>query len=164
MHARNGALITDPSFRAQGLDQIWAVGDCAQIPDVDSDGAAFPPTAQHAIREGTVLADNIVAVMAGRAPTEFRFRTIGILVALGHRSAAAEIRGHQFSGLAAWLMWRGIYLAKLPGIEKRLRVLLDWTLDLVFPRDIVVTAPVPVPERVSDPAAQPSAVSHEQPS
>ena len=62
-----------------------------------------------------------------------------MLVALGHRTAAAEIRGRRFSGLVAWLMWRGIYLAKLPGLEKRVRVLLDWILDLVFPRDIVVT-------------------------
>lgn len=140
-HARNGALVTDPSFRVVGLDRVWAVGDCAQIPDVDSDGAPFPPTAQHAIRQGRVAADNIAAVLRGSPPAEFRFRTIGILVALGHRTAAAEIRGHRFSGFAAWLMWRGIYLAKLPGIEKRVRVLLDWLLDLVFPRDIVVTEP-----------------------
>jgi len=64
-----------------------------------------------------------------------------VLVALGHRTAAAEIRGRRFSGLAAWLLWRGIYLAKLPGGEKRLRVLLDWVLELVFPRDIAVAAP-----------------------
>jgi NADH:ubiquinone reductase (H+-translocating) len=64
-----------------------------------------------------------------------------VLVALGHRTAAAEIRGHRFSGLAAWVLWRGIYLAKLPGVEKRVRVFLDWMLDLVFPRDIVVAAP-----------------------
>jgi NADH:ubiquinone reductase (H+-translocating) len=138
-HAGNGALVTDPSFRAVGLDRVWAVGDCAQIPDRDSGGAPFPPTAQHALRQGKVVADNIAAVMAGRAPSEFRFTTIGVLVALGHRTAAAEIRGHRFSGLFAWLLWRGIYLAKLPSIEKRVRVLLDWLLDLVFPRDIVLT-------------------------
>jgi NADH dehydrogenase len=101
----------------------------------------FPPTAQHAQRQGRVVADNIADVIAGRQPTAFRFRTIGVLVALGHRTAAAEIRGHRFSGLAAWLLWRGVYLSKLPGIEKRVRVLFDWVLDLVFPRDIVVAAP-----------------------
>ena len=140
-HARNGALVTDPSFRAVGLDGVWALGDCAQIPDVDHDGANFPPTAQHAIRQGKVVADNIAAVIGGGNPTEFRFAAIGVLVALGHRTAAAEIRGHRFSGLAAWALWRGIYLAKLPGGEKRVRVFLDWLLDLVFPRDIVVAAP-----------------------
>lgn len=139
VHARNGALVTDPTFCVTGLDRVWAVGDCAQIPDLDRDGAPFPPTAQHALRQGKLVADNIAAVLAGRAPTEFRFRPLGLLVALGHRTAAAEIRGHRFSGLAAWLLWRGIYLAKLPGIEKRVRVLLDWVLDLTFPRDIVLT-------------------------
>ena len=152
-HARTGALVTDPTLRVNGLDRVWAVGDCAQIPDVDGDGAPFPPTAQHAVRQGTVVADNIAAIVAGRAPVPFRFRTIGVLVALGHRTAAAEIRGHRFSGLAAWLLWRGIYLAKLPGAEKRVRVLLDWLLDLVFPRDIVVTAHA---NRAGSPAPEPS--------
>ena len=138
-HARDGALVTDAMCRVAGLDRVWAVGDCARIPDLDGDGAPFPPTAQHALRQGRAVADNIAATIAGRSPSAFRFRTIGVLVALGHRTAAAEIRGLRFSGLAAWLMWRGIYLAKLPGIEKRVRVLLDWLLDLVFPRDIVVT-------------------------
>lgn len=138
-HTPTGALATDATLRVRGLDRVWAIGDCASIPDVDQDGAAFPPTAQHALRQGKAVADNIAAAIAGRAPLPFRFQTIGVLVALGHRTAAAEIRGYRFSGLAAWLMWRGIYLAKLPGIEKRVRVLLDWLLDLVFPRDIVVT-------------------------
>ncbi|MCW2917486.1 MAG: Pyridine nucleotide-disulfide oxidoreductase, FAD/NAD(P)-binding domain protein [Actinomycetia bacterium] len=140
---RGGSLVVDAAFRAVGIDRVWAIGDCAQIPDLDDDGAPFPPTAQHALREGKVAADNIAAVLKGRKPKAFRFRTIGIFVALGHRTAAGEIRGRRFSGLAAWLMWRGIYLAKLPGIEKRVRVLFDWTLDLAFPRDIVVTAPPP---------------------
>ena len=131
--------VTDPQFRVLGADRVWAVGDCAQVPDVDRGGAPFPPTAQHAQRQGRHVADNIVAVLAGRAPAPFRFRTVGVLVALGHRSAAAEIRGRRFSGLLAWLLWRGIYLAKLPGIDKRARVAVDWVLDLVFPRDVVLT-------------------------
>ena len=146
-HARSGALVTDTAFRAVGLDRVWAIGDCAQIPDLDENGAPFPPTAQHALRQGKVVAGNIAAVLAGRAPADFRFRTIGVLVALGHRTAAAEIRGHHFSGVAAWLLWRGIYLAKLPGTEKKLRVLSDWLLDLVFPRDIVVTTATREPVR-----------------
>lgn len=135
---RGGALVVDAAFRVQGADRLWAVGDCAHIPDVDHDGTSHPPTAQHALREGKVLADNIVSVLRGKSPKAFRFRTIGIFVALGHRTAAGEIRGRRFSGLAAWLLWRGIYLAKLPGMEKRVRVLFDWTLDLAFPRDIAV--------------------------
>lgn len=147
-HARNGALVTDPTMRVIGLDGIWAVGDCARIPDVDTEGAPYPPTAQHALRQGKVVADNIAATLAGRTPVPFRFKTIGVLVALGHRTAAAEIKGHRFSGLLAWLLWRGIYLVKLPGAEKRVRVLLDWLLDLAFPRDIVIGRTSAPTERV----------------
>jgi NADH dehydrogenase len=131
------ALETDSRLRVVGLDNVWAVGDCARVPDPD--GGHYPPTAQHALRQGKVVAENITAVLRGREPVAFHFRTIGLLVALGHRTAVADVRGHRFSGLAAWLLWRGVYLAKLPGMDKRLRVLFDWTLDLLFPRDIVVT-------------------------
>ncbi len=135
---RGGSVVVDRMLRTFELDNVWAIGDCAQIPAAD--GTPYPPTAQHAMREGKAVADNIAAVLKGRRPKPFRFTTIGIFVALGHRTAAGEIRGHPFSGLSAWLLWRGIYLAKLPGLERRVRVLLDWTLDLVFPRDIVVTS------------------------
>ncbi|MEV4314761.1 NAD(P)/FAD-dependent oxidoreductase [Actinocrispum sp. NPDC049592] len=131
------AIETDARLKAVGLDNVWAVGDCARIPAPD--GTHYPPTAQHALRQGTVVADNIAAVLKGHQPRDFRFRTLGLLVALGHRTAAADVRGRQFSGFAAWLLWRGVYLAKLPGMDKRIRVLFDWVLDLVFPRDIVVT-------------------------
>lgn len=137
---RSGALVVDSCLRVMTHDRIWALGDCAQIPDPATEGTFYPPTAQHALREGKAAADNIAAVIVGREPEPFRFRTIGILVALGHRTAVAEIRGRHFSGLAAWLMWRSIYLGKLPGLEKKLRVALDWTIELAFPRDSVVTA------------------------
>jgi NADH dehydrogenase len=136
---RTGAVLTDSTLRVQGLPNVWAVGDCAQIPNPDDEGRPYPPTAQHALRQGKVAAENIAAVMHGRSPRPFRFRLLGLLVGLGHRTAAAEIQGRRFSGLLAWFMWRGIYLSKLPGLEKKLRVLLDWTIDLFFPRDIVLT-------------------------
>jgi len=138
-HNKAGALLARDTLQIVGDDTVWAVGDCAQIPDPDNEGSFYPPTAQHALREGKAVADNISAVQAGGSPKPFRFKTIGILVALGHRTAVAEIRGRRFSGLLAWLMWRAIYLAKLPGIEKKARVFFDWTLDLFFPRDIVLT-------------------------
>lgn len=132
------ALVTDETLRVEGFDDIWAVGDCARIPDPDRQGQPFPPTAQHALRQGRRAAENIVAAMDARPLRPFRFRTLGMLVVLGHNTAAAEIRGFRFSGLLAWFLWRGIYLGKLPGFEKKLRVLIDWLLDLAFPRDIVV--------------------------
>ncbi|MGH9157345.1 MAG: NAD(P)/FAD-dependent oxidoreductase [Acidimicrobiales bacterium] len=156
---RGGSLLVEATLEVRGLERVWAVGDCAQIPDPERDGAPYPPTAQHALREGRAVADNVAAVLRGGAPAPFRFRSIGTLVALGHRTAVAEVRGRRFSGLAAWLLWRGVYLAKLPGLEKKLRVLIDWSIDLAFPRDIVVTAgpPTPKPQRsvVGPPGVKP---------
>ncbi len=137
---RAGAVIVDSALQVKGLTNVWAVGDCAQIPDPDHEGQSYPPTAQHALREGKAVAENIAAVLQGKPLKQFRFRALGVLVGLGHRTAAAEIRGWRFSGLLAWFMWRSTYLSKLPGIEKKVRVALDWTVDLFFPRDIVLTS------------------------
>jgi NADH dehydrogenase len=154
--SRAGAILADATLRVPGGDGVWAIGDCAQIPDPDHPGTAYPPTAQHALRQGKAVADNIAAVLAGHEPKPFRFRTIGLLVGLGRRTAAAEIKGRCFSGLGAWLLWRGIYWTKLPGVEKKLRVLFDWTIDLAFPRDIVQTEPPPprAPEPRTDEGAR----------
>jgi NADH:ubiquinone reductase (H+-translocating) len=134
----------DRTLRVRGREDIWAVGDCARVPDLILSralgrGASCPPTAQHAVRQGRAVADNVVAALTGGAPEPFRFQSLGFLVPLGRQSAAAELRGMRFSGLPAWLLWRGIYLWKLPGPQKRLRVLLDWTVELLFPRDIALT-------------------------
>jgi len=136
--ARGGALAVDAAMRVVGVPGVWAAGDCAAVPDAS--GEPYPPTAQHAVREGAALGDNVAAALAGREPAPFRFATLGMLAALGHRTGVAEIRGWRFSGALAWALWRGIYFAKLPGLEKRVRVALDWALDLVFPRDIVLSA------------------------
>ena len=149
-----GAVIAESTLQAKGFLNVWAVGDCAQIPDLIT-GKPCPPTAQHAVRQGKVVGDNIAASLLRKPVKDFRFRTVGLLVALGHRTAAAELRGWRFSGLLAWFMWRAIYWSKLPGLEKKMRVALDWTIDLLFPRDIVLTgrdgaptpsAPVPAPQ------------------
>jgi NADH dehydrogenase len=150
---RRGAIVTDETMRVVGVDDVWAVGDCAQIPDPHHEGEFYPPTAQHALRQGKVVAENVVAALKGRAPKPFRFRTLGLLVALGHRTGAAEIQGRRFSGLLAWLLWRSIYLSKLPGLEKKVRVMLDWTIDLFFPRDIVLTVDTSVLARSGQEAA-----------
>ena len=139
-HNRGGQVIVDSALRVVGLDSVWAVGDCAQIPDPSAAGRFYPPTAQHALREGKVAAENVVAALRGQPPEEFRFQTMGTLVALGRRTAVAEIRGLRFSGQLAWLIWRAVYLSKLPGMERKVRVALDWLLDSVFPRDIALTA------------------------
>ena len=142
---RAGAVIAESTLQVKGHQNIWVVGDCAEIPDPDHEGTTYPPTAQHAIREGRAAAGNIAAALKGRPLKPFRFRALGMLVPLGHRTGVAEIRGLRFSGLLAWLMWRGVYLALLPGLEKKVRVLFDWMIDLFFPRDTVLTANTEAP-------------------
>ena len=115
---------------------VWALGDCASIP-APGEGQTYPPTAQHAIREAAVVARNLLAGRRGGAKKPFRFRGLGQLAAIGRRSGVARIAGVQFSGFVAWWLWRTIYLTKLPRLEKKLRVVLDWTLDVMFSKDLV---------------------------
>ena len=115
---------------------VWALGDCANVPDLTT-GQYCPPTAQHALREGKVVAQNIAAEIRGGKKRAFKFATIGQLAAIGRRTGVARILGVNFSGFIAWFLWRTIYLSKLPRFEKKLRVALDWTLDLLFTKDLV---------------------------
>jgi NADH dehydrogenase len=130
-----GKICANEFMEVPGYDGVWAVGDCASIKD--KDGKPFPPTAQHAIRQGKVLAHNIEAAVRGGRKKPFVFETIGQLAALGRRTGVAQILGINFSGFIAWWLWRTIYLMKLPRFEKKLRVALDWTLDLFFTKDPV---------------------------
>ena len=131
-----GRVCAEETLKVPGWPGVWALGDCALVPD-PATGGFHPPTAQHAIRQGKVLARNILRELRGQAPRPFRFRTIGQLASLGRRTGVAQIFGFQFSGFVAWWMWRTIYLMKLPRLEKRLRVAIDWTWDLVFSKDLV---------------------------
>jgi NADH dehydrogenase len=137
----NGKVETETTLQVKGRPGVWALGDCAAIPDLIT-GKSCPPTAQHALRQGRQVAENVAASLQGKPPREFRFRPIGLLAGLGRRSAVVEIRGLKFSGFLAWWMWRTVYLLKLPGFERKVRVALDWTLDLFFPRDIVYLRPL----------------------
>ena len=100
-------------------------------------GKPHPPTAQHALREGKVAAQNILATIRGEQKKPFVFSTLGLLAPIGKRSGVANILGVNFSGFIAWWLWRTIYLTKLPRFEKKVRVALDWTLDLLFSKDLV---------------------------
>jgi len=145
---KRGALLVDGTLAVPGRPGLWAIGDCAAVTDAAT-GHLCPPTAQFALREAEVLASNIQAQLDGRAPRRFHFHSLGALCVVGHQTACAELsvpftrsRCLRFSGLFAWLLWRGIYLAKLPGLERKIRVLMDWTIELFFPRDIVQTIDV----------------------
>ncbi len=135
---KRGAVLTDAMMRVKGRSDAWAVGDAASIPNAAT-GTSCPPTAQFAIRQAAQLAQNLQATVRGRALRPFRFAPLGALCVVGHHTACAEIKGLRFSGLLAWVMWRGIYLSKLPSIERKVRVVVDWTIELFFPRDIVQT-------------------------
>lgn len=142
---KRGAVKVDSALAVPGHAGVWALGDCAAMNDAKT-GNACPPTAQFAIREAATVAGNIACQLRGHPLKKFHFDSLGALCVVGHQTACAELsvpfaRGKsvRFSGLLAWLMWRGIYLSKLPGMERKIRVLMDWTIELFFPRDIVQT-------------------------
>lgn len=130
-----GRVETDGYLRVIGSNNLWAAGDCALVKNPD--GSACPPTAQHAIRQGTRLARNLVASLRGGRQQPFDFKGLGKMGSLGHRSAVAEILGVNVSGFLAWWIWRTIYLMKLPGWGRRLKVAVAWTLDLLLPPELV---------------------------
>ncbi len=131
-----------------GHPGVWALGDCAEIPC--KGGKPYTATAQNAQREGVQAARNIVAAMRGEKPRPFVYTPIGELALVGKRSGVAQVYGLRFSGILAWAMWRAVYLAKTPLLEKRLRILLDWTLDMIFGDEL---AQLPTARSVS-PAAR----------
>ncbi len=142
---KRGALVVDPTLAIPGHTGVWALGDCAAVMDAKT-GKPCPPTAQFALREAATVAKNIRASLKGRPMQGFHFDSLGALCVVGHQTACAELsipfardRAMRFSGLLAWLLWRGIYLGKLPGLERKIRVLTDWTVELFFPKDIVQT-------------------------
>ncbi len=134
---RGGVVVAD-TLAVKDHPGVWAVGDCAVVPDAKT-GKPCPPTAQFATREAHRVAHNIRAAVRHQPLKPFSFASLGTLCVVGHQTACAEIKGFHFSGLFAWFLWRGIYLAKLPGMERKLRVLVDWTMELFFPRDTVQT-------------------------
>jgi NADH dehydrogenase len=134
---QRGRVVVNDCLQVPGWPGVWALGDCALVPDPLNPGKFYPPTAQHATRQASTLAGNIVASMRGQALQSFRFKIIGLLATIGRRHGVAEIFGVQFSGIMAWWLWRAIYLSKLPGLQKKVRVALDWTLDLIFSKDLV---------------------------
>ena len=135
---RRGGLIVDETLAVPGQKGIWVVGDAASVPDVLKGGTA-PPTAQYALREARQVAKNILATIRGNSPRPFAYRNRGVFVPLGRYSAAAEAFGLRLSGFLAWWLYRTYYLFQIPRLERKLRIVTDWTLDLVFPGDIVYT-------------------------
>jgi NADH dehydrogenase len=129
-----GRIVVDAFMNVPGFENLWALGDCAAVPQPD--GITSPPTAQHAVRQAKVCAKNLLAVRSGKPKVSFQFTGLGKLASLGRRSAVAEVMGIKLRGILAWLAWKAIYLSKIPGWDRKVRVAMDWAFDLVLPRDI----------------------------
>jgi NADH dehydrogenase len=133
-----GKLLVSTGLELKDYEgKVWALGDCASIKTVA--GTKVPPTAQHAIREATTAAINIAAVVRGGKRAEFAFEGLGTLGSLGHGAAVAQIFGIKLSGFVAWIMWRCIYLMKMPGMNRKARIANDWLLHLLFPPELAQT-------------------------
>lgn len=144
----DGWILCEPDLRVRGHDDVWAIGDAAVNPDPA--GRPYPPTAQHAVREGAHLARNLRRVACGREPEPFVFEMLGSLAPLGCRTAVARILGVKLSGFPAWFAWRTVYLAKMPGLSRKVRVAADWTLDLFFGREYAQLGVHAPPRRDAD--------------
>jgi NADH:ubiquinone reductase (H+-translocating) len=130
-----GRILTEPDMRIKGHTNAWALGDCAQIINA-YDNKPSLTTGQFAERQGRQAALNLVRVFKGEPTRPFSFKALGELCSIGGYQAVAEMFGMHISGFLAWLLWRGVYLFKLPTWSRRFKVALDWTWDLLFPRDL----------------------------
>jgi NADH dehydrogenase len=129
-----GRIAVNAFLQCESVPNVWAVGDCAAVPL--GEGRTAPPTAQHAVREARDCGRNIVAALHGKPLKPFTFESLGSLASLGRRSAVADVFGIRLSGLPAWILWRAVYLSKFPGLDRKARILADWTMDMFLPRDI----------------------------
>jgi NADH dehydrogenase FAD-containing subunit len=169
-HDKNGRIVTDKYLQIKGFKDAYAIGDCAYIID-PSTGKPCPPTAQHAIREGYVAAENIISSIKKElkfAKTSdmkdnekrreviesskkgFSYKTRGIMATIGKRNGVAMIFGHSIKGIFAWGIWRFFYLTHLPTLENKIRVMVDWTTDLIFGRNLTrLKSPIETKDMIS---------------
>ncbi|HSM37995.1 MAG TPA: NAD(P)/FAD-dependent oxidoreductase [Candidatus Limnocylindrales bacterium] len=132
-----GRAVTRPTMETN-RDGVWAIGDCAVIPNVDdASGKPHAPTAQNAVREAKRLADNILARMSGGEPRPFRYEPLGQLASIGHHTGVGVVFGIKVRGILAWFMWRGYYWSRTPGFNRKVRVGIDWLLTAIFGADPV---------------------------
>jgi NADH dehydrogenase len=155
---QGGRIATDQCMRVEGFTDVWALGDAAAIPDPAHPDRPCPPTAQHALRQGRLVAKNVAAVMAGRDPKPFTYKTKGVVVDMGRHQAVAETMGLRWRGFPAWFITRTYHLLLMPGTKRRLRVMLDWTVGLLFGRDASELGQLGHPPRLGSGEAEAEAV------
>jgi NADH dehydrogenase len=132
----HGRIVCDEHMRVKGYDNVWAIGDIAAVPDPARPGEPCPPTAQHAIRQGKLLASNIGRVTRGQQPEPFTFKTLGSFADLGRHKAVANLMGLRVRGFLAWAICRFYHLAWMPGLDRKSRLIADWSVEILFPRDL----------------------------
>jgi NADH:ubiquinone reductase (H+-translocating) len=158
-----GRVRVTPTLQVDGHPNVWALGDCAAVPNAATPGQPDPPTSQHALRQARRLAANLRAAQDGRPMQPYRFRSLGQVATLGRKQGIADLNGIRMSGLAGWLAARGVHLMQAPGASCRLRVLNDWILSLLFPGNIVAFAGLLDPPTMDATPARPLAAPHRFP-
>jgi NADH:ubiquinone reductase (H+-translocating) len=143
-----GRVPVDAHLRVQGMDSVWAIGDCAAAPDPA--GGTYPPTAQHAVREGPVAARNIAAELGVGEARPFEYRGSAAFVNLGRYKAVGRVGGRTFRGFPAWWMARTYHMSQIPGAARKARAVIDWTASLPFRRDLAEVGSIGHPRRLGD--------------
>jgi NADH dehydrogenase len=130
-----GRVVVAGDLRVEGRENIWALGDCAGVPNAFDDSIS-PTLAQHAMQQARLLSDNLIATIHGKPTSLFSYEPKGMFCVIGHRNAVGRIYGRNISGLLAWLLWHAVYWAKMPTFARKVQVAVDWLWDACFPRDI----------------------------
>ena len=138
LSVERGRIVCNPDLSVPGAPALWALGDCARVPNADAaaDAAHAPPTAQFAVAQARTLAGNLLADLGGRPTRAFAHRSRGMMATTGHLKGVAQIGRLRFSGLPAWLMWRAYYLSRMPTFGRKLRLWVEWTWAMLFATDI----------------------------
>ena len=156
--AQGGRIEVDRKMRVRDRHNVWAIGDVAAVPDPARRGQVSPPTAQHAIRQGRRVARNVAAELgAGGRVRPFKYRTLGVFVDLGRHQAVASTLGIRWRGFPAWFLARTYHMANMPGTRRKLRLLVDWTVALLFERDTSELGQLGHPPELEHEARGPSA-------
>ena len=152
-----GRIVTDETMRVDGYENVWALGDIAAVPDPARPGEACPPTAQHAIRQGKLMARNVAVAVGRRGKVKpFTFKTLGSFAELGRHKAVANLMGVRVRGFPAWAICRLYHLAWMPGLDRKSRLIADWTVEILFPRDVAEMGQLGHPPPLALPAGAPS--------
>ncbi len=150
-----GRLRCTADLRVEGVEDAWGAGDCAAVPDLTEPGSFTGPSAQHAVRQTKTLAANIVAALRRRQLTDYRHKYVGSVASLGLYRGVAEVYGIKLRGWPAWFMHRTYHVSRMPTVNRKVRVLADWTLAIFFPREVVSLGQLQQPRREFELAAQP---------